>query len=75
MQFVPADQTLAQTPGIEAGLAAVFDQDFSNLPFVQKGLRSLRGGQVQLSNYQEVRIRHFHQTLDKYLNDDSGEES
>ena len=75
VQFVPADQTLAQTPGIEAGLAAVFDQDFSNLPFVQKGLRSLRGGQVQLSNYQEVRIRHFHQTLDKYLNDDSGEES
>ncbi|MEM7569871.1 MAG: hypothetical protein AAF337_08755, partial [Pseudomonadota bacterium] len=23
--------------------------------------------QVQLGNYQESRIRHFHQTLDKYL--------
>jgi phenylpropionate dioxygenase-like ring-hydroxylating dioxygenase large terminal subunit len=68
VQFVPADQTLAETPGIEPGLAAVFDQDFSNLPLVHKGLSSLVSGQVQLANYQEVRIRHFHQTLDKYLN-------
>lgn len=73
VQFVPADQTLAETPGIEPGLAAVFDQDFSNLPFVQKGLRSLQSGMVQLANYQEVRIRHFHQTLDNYLNADAGE--
>jgi len=71
--FVPADQTLAQTPGIEPGLAKVFDQDFSNLPLVQKGLRSLQSGHVQLANYQEVRIRHFHQTLDKYLNAITGE--
>ena len=48
-------------------LARVFDQDFSNLSMVQRGLSSLRDGQVQLANYQEVRIRHFHQTLEKYL--------
>lgn len=75
VQFVPADQTLAQTPGIEPGLARVFDQDFSNLPFVQQGLRSLQSGHVQLANYQEVRIRHFHQTLDNYLKADTGEGS
>jgi len=73
VQFVPADQTLAETPGIEPGLAAVFDQDFSNLPFVHKGLRSLQSGQVELANYQEVRIRHFHETLDKYLGAEIGE--
>jgi phenylpropionate dioxygenase-like ring-hydroxylating dioxygenase large terminal subunit len=73
VQFVPAGQTLAETPGIEPGLARVFDQDFSNLPFVQKGLRSLQSGQVQLANYQEVRIRHFHQTLEKYINADAGD--
>jgi hypothetical protein len=67
VMFVPADQALADTPGIEPGLARVFDQDFSNLPLVQKGLASLPGGRIQLANYQEVRIRHFHQTLDKYL--------
>jgi len=68
VKFVGADQTLAETEGIDAGLARVFDQDFSNLPLVQRGLKSLRSGVVQLANYQEVRIRHFHQTLDKYLN-------
>jgi phenylpropionate dioxygenase-like ring-hydroxylating dioxygenase large terminal subunit len=70
VQFVPADQTLADTPGIEPGLAKVFDQDFSNLPLVHKGLASLRSGHIQLANYQEVRIRHFHQTLDKYISTD-----
>jgi phenylpropionate dioxygenase-like ring-hydroxylating dioxygenase large terminal subunit len=66
-QFVGPDQTLAETAGIDPELARVFDQDFSNLSMVQRGLSSLRDGQVQLANYQEVRIRHFHQTLEKYL--------
>ncbi|MDX1736408.1 MAG: SRPBCC family protein [Halioglobus sp.] len=43
------------------------DQDVSNLPLVQKGLQSLQSGRIELANYQEVRIRHFHRTLDKYL--------
>jgi phenylpropionate dioxygenase-like ring-hydroxylating dioxygenase large terminal subunit len=67
VQFVPADQSLADTPGIDAGLARVFDQDFSNLPLVQAGLSSLASGEVQLASYQEVRIRHFHHTLQKYI--------
>jgi phenylpropionate dioxygenase-like ring-hydroxylating dioxygenase large terminal subunit len=68
--FVPADQALRDTPGIEPGLARVFDQDFSNLPHVHKGLRSLQSGTVQLANYQEIRIRHFHRTLERYLHKD-----
>ena len=51
-----------------AGLANVFDQDGANLPQVQKGMKASKKGKVTLGNYQEVRIRHFHQTLDKYLN-------
>jgi phenylpropionate dioxygenase-like ring-hydroxylating dioxygenase large terminal subunit len=50
------------------GLSNVFNQDGANLPQVQKGLKSSKKGAVTLANYQEVRIRHFHQTLDKYLN-------
>jgi hypothetical protein len=49
------------------GLARIFDQDGSNLPQVQKGMKASKKGAVTLGNYQEVRIRHFHQTLDKYL--------
>ena len=50
------------------GLANVFNQDGANLPQVQKGLKASRKGTVTLGNYQEVRIRHFHQTLEKYIN-------
>ncbi len=51
-----------------AGFSNVFNQDGANLPQVQKGLKASKKGTVSLSNYQEVRIRHFHQTLDKYIN-------
>lgn len=50
-------------------LAPVFDQDMRNLPFMTKGLKSLRDGRIQLAHYQELRIRHHHQTLDRYLRD------
>ncbi len=45
----------------------VFDQDWDNLPHVHAGLKASKNGLVHLGNYQEVRIRHFAQTLDKYL--------
>lgn len=66
--FVDADTRLAEVDGIAPGFAGVFDQDFSNLPAVQKGLHSLVSGNIQLAGYQESRIRHFRQTLDRYLN-------
>lgn len=56
----------ADTLGV--GLCRVFEQDGANLPQVQKGMKASRKGTITLGNYQEVRIRHFHQTLDKYLN-------
>ncbi len=49
-------------------LGGIFDQDMTNLPFVQDGLKSSENGHIELGNYQEIRIRHFHQTLDKYMN-------
>jgi hypothetical protein len=62
------DQLFSAAPGLEGGIGRVFDQDFSNLKMVQKGLKNLKSKEVVLANYQEIRIRHFHQTLDKYLN-------
>ena len=61
------DQLFSEAPGLEGGLGKVFDQDFSNLKMVQRGLHNVASGQIILGNYQEVRIRHFHQTLDKYI--------
>jgi phenylpropionate dioxygenase-like ring-hydroxylating dioxygenase large terminal subunit len=48
-------------------LGGIFDQDMANLPFVQDGLKASKTGEVNLGDYQEIRIRHFHRTLDKYL--------
>lgn len=48
-------------------LGSIFDQDMANLPYVQQGLKSSPNNRVELGAYQESRIRHFHATLDKYL--------
>ena len=48
-------------------LGAVIDQDMSNMPYVHEGLLASGTDEVHLAHYQEIRIRHFHQTLDKYL--------
>ncbi|MEO7688549.1 MAG: aromatic ring-hydroxylating dioxygenase subunit alpha [Sphingomonas sp.] len=61
------------TDATELGvLGDVFEQDMANLPFVQEGLHCSKAGKVQLANYQEVRIRQFHQTLDKYIHGQAG---
>jgi Ring hydroxylating alpha subunit (catalytic domain) len=46
---------------------AVFDQDWDNLPSIHQGLKASKHGQIELADYQEIRVRHFAQTLDKYL--------
>ncbi len=48
-------------------LGSVFEQDMQNLPYVQEGLKASKTGKVNLGDYQEIRIRQFHQTIDKYL--------
>lgn len=61
------------TDATELGvLGDVFEQDMANLPFVQEGLHCSKTGRIQLANYQEVRIRQFHQTLDKYIQGQAG---
>ncbi|MBS0274199.1 MAG: aromatic ring-hydroxylating dioxygenase subunit alpha [Proteobacteria bacterium] len=66
MNLLREDQTW--TAATELGtLANVLDQDMANLPYVQDGLKVSKTGQVNLGDYQEIRIRQFHRTLDKYL--------
>jgi phenylpropionate dioxygenase-like ring-hydroxylating dioxygenase large terminal subunit len=61
------DEPFSKAAELGDGLGRIFDQDGANLPFVQRGMMASRTGEAVLANYQEVRIRHFHQTLDKYL--------
>ena len=68
MFLIPPDQPFsAASHLIGTALAGVFDQDMENLPFVQQGMKASKNKQLELGHYQESRIRHFHRTLDKYL--------
>jgi phenylpropionate dioxygenase-like ring-hydroxylating dioxygenase large terminal subunit len=49
------------------GYGPIIDQDMPNLARIQKGLRATKKPGVTLANYQEVRIRHFHKTLEEYI--------
>lgn len=66
MKFLTDAQPWTAAPELGV-LGAVFEQDMSNLPYVQQGLKVSKTGEVNLGDYQEIRIRQFHQTLDKYL--------
>ena len=56
------------TDVVELGrLAVIFEQDMVNLGPVQRGLHASVKPGVTLGRYQESRIRHYHQTLQSYL--------
>lgn len=48
-------------------LASVYDEDTGNLQLQQQGFKTTRKG-VTLGNYQEIRIRRVHMTLDEMMN-------
>jgi len=63
-----ADELFSQAPELGEALGTIFDQDLFNMPMIQKGMENLASREMVLANSHEIRIRHFHQTLDKYIN-------
>lgn len=51
-------------------LSNVLRQDGSNMPTMQQGVKS-EGFRGMILGEQEVRLRHFHQTIDRYLRGDA----
>ncbi|MET0546564.1 MAG: SRPBCC family protein, partial [Caulobacterales bacterium] len=47
----------------------IYDQDADAFALSQAGLRDGGDADLMFSNYQEVRIRHFHQTLSRYIDE------
>ncbi len=48
-------------------LARVFNQDVFNIPKVQIGLKTMQRPEVLFASYNETKIRHFHQLLERWL--------
>lgn len=61
------DELFQTAPGMDPTFAQVFDQDTGNLRLQQEGMIAANKRGETLGNYQEVRIRQLHRTLDKYL--------
>lgn len=66
MRFLTDDEPWTACAEIGV-LGAVFEQDMENLPYVQEGLKCSKTGEVNFADYQEIRLRQFHDTIDKYL--------
>lgn len=61
------DESWTNATELGVGLGEVLDQDTANIAQVQAGLKASKTGELNLANYMDVRIRHFHNTLDRYL--------
>ncbi len=62
------DQSFADSAGgIEPGFAQILNQDTENLVMQQEGLEGSKKRGITLGNYQEIRVRHFEQVVDKYV--------
>lgn len=61
------NELFSEAPELGESLGAIFDQDLFNMPMIQKGMHNVESRELVLANYHEVRIRHYHQTIDKYV--------
>ena len=48
-------------------LAKIFQQDSLNLPWVQQGMKNIESGELVFGNYNESKIRHFHEQYQRWL--------
>ena len=68
-QRLTEEESFTTLEGFDPILGHVYDQDTGNLRAQQEGFRAARKKGETLLNYQEVRVRHLHQALDRYLLD------
>jgi nitrite reductase/ring-hydroxylating ferredoxin subunit len=63
------DDSYTTVPGIPGSLGVVLDQDTANLAAQTRGFRSSKKRGQTLGNYQEVRARHLHDTVRRYIDE------
>ena len=66
VHWLEIDEPWTEAPEL-GSLARIFEQDMANLPHVQRGLRASARPNVVFAGYQETKIRHFHDLLERYV--------
>ncbi|MFN3472455.1 MAG: aromatic ring-hydroxylating oxygenase subunit alpha [Blastomonas sp.] len=67
VQILEDHQSFAEAVGMDPGFGRILDQDTDNLYAQQEGLEASAKTGLSLADYQEIRVRHFEQTVDKYM--------
>lgn len=67
MIMLKEDQSFCEAEGMDPGFGAILDQDTDNLFLQQRGIEASFKQGLTLGNYQEIRVRHFERTVDKYV--------
>jgi phenylpropionate dioxygenase-like ring-hydroxylating dioxygenase large terminal subunit len=67
VSYLDFKDSYASAPGMDPGLGGVFDQDTDNLAAQTRGFKGSMRTAETLGNYQEIRTRHLHETIDKYM--------
>jgi len=60
-------QSFTEAEGMDPGFGKILDQDTDNLLAQQEGLETSVKQGITLGNYQEIRIRNFERSVDKYV--------
>ena len=66
IHWLGPDDDWVQAPELGM-LAKVFNQDVVNMPYVQKGLKTMKRPYVIFADYGETKPRHFHKLLEQWI--------
>ncbi|MFC0685775.1 RHO alpha subunit C-terminal catalytic domain-containing protein [Novosphingobium clariflavum] len=67
VEILADHQSFTEARGMDPGFGRILDQDTDNLHAQQEGLEASAKPGITLGDYQEVRVRHFEQTIDTYM--------
>ncbi|MCB2077534.1 MAG: aromatic ring-hydroxylating dioxygenase subunit alpha [Novosphingobium sp.] len=67
VEILEDHQSFSEAEGMDPGFGHILDQDTDNLFAQQEGLEASAKSGISLGDYQEIRVRHFEATIDKYM--------
>ena len=65
--IISVGQSYGEVEGMDPGFGSVLDQDTDNVGLQQEGAAASAKRGLTLGNYQEIRVRHFEQAIDRYV--------
>ena len=61
------EESYSSVEGIDPDFGSLYDQDTQNLRMQQEGFYAAQKKGQTLATYQEIRVRHLHKIIDKYI--------